>query len=160
MKCVSCGGKLTIRRGEHPYEALPGTVLRGVEIRRCAKCGETEIAIPRIAELNRVLATAVIEKTGRLAASEVRFLRKYLGWSGQDFARHFDVTPETVSRWEQGKKAMGPTADRLLRLCVAKLAPVESYTVEQLAHVRGDDAKPVRIAARPGREWTASAVAL
>lgn len=34
----------------------------------------------------------------RLGPAEIRFLRKYVGYSGKDFARFVGVTPETVSR--------------------------------------------------------------
>jgi hypothetical protein len=41
---------------------------------------------------------AVIAKRSRLTAAEVKFLRKYLGWSGADFARHMGVAPESTGR--------------------------------------------------------------
>jgi DNA-binding transcriptional regulator YiaG len=44
---------------------------------------------------------------------EVRFLRKSLGWSGSDFAKHMGVAEETVSRWENDAAPIGPQADRL-----------------------------------------------
>ena len=40
-----------------------------------------------VAELHRAIAIAVSQKTARLSGEEVRFLRKFLGWSGADFAR-------------------------------------------------------------------------
>ena len=62
------------------------------------KCGEHEVAIPRIEDLHRTIAQAVIAKRERLTPAEIRFLRKFLGWSGADFAAHVGTTPETVSR--------------------------------------------------------------
>jgi hypothetical protein len=46
----------------------------------------------------------VIHKPARLSGSEVRYLRKYLGWSGADFAGHVGVDPSTVSNWETDKE--------------------------------------------------------
>jgi DNA-binding transcriptional regulator YiaG len=65
--------------------------------------------------LNEVLAKAIAKKPHRLTPGEIRFLRKYLGWSGKDFAQFMGVTPETVSRWENGAGRIGETAERFLR---------------------------------------------
>ncbi|HXH83543.1 MAG TPA: type II TA system antitoxin MqsA family protein [Candidatus Tectomicrobia bacterium] len=149
MTCFECGGKMRTRRENYRYEAsgLPVT-LKHVEVSRCEACGEIEVAIPAIDMLHRVMAGALIRKRQRLAPAEIRFLRKYLGWSGADFAQHMGTTAETVSRWENGRKPMGPVADRLLRLMVAKRAPVSDYTVDVLAQIAADDkhaARPVRL---------------
>lgn len=139
MKCIECGTKMTVSKEDYPYQSLPGVVLKGVETRRCSKCGEHEIVIPRIEELHRLLASTLVHISGRLLPAEIRFLRKYLGWSGADFARHFGVTPEHVSRWEQGKKRMSPVAERLLRFCVASEVPVEDYGVDQLETISQEE---------------------
>ncbi len=139
MKCVACGNSMKKTRGDYAYASLPGIVLRDVEIYRCPQCGEEEVVIPRIEALNHTIASELVRKRGHLAPAEIRFLRKFLGWSGVDFARHFGVTPETVSRWESGKKQMGPVAERLLRLVVATQAPVEDYGVEDLGSVADED---------------------
>ena len=148
------------RRENHLYaeSGLPNVTLLDVEVRQCPRCGERAVAIPRIDELHRVLALAVIHKSARLAPQEVRFLRKYLGWSGSDFARHMGVAPETVSRWENGKEPMGPVADRLLRLMVAHGKPIEEYPLEALTGVAKDDAEPGRLEAFVhGSTWHAKA---
>ena len=125
------------RRENYRYDAsgLPYVTLEGVEVSRCQQCGETEVAIPAIEELHRAIGGALIRKRARLAPPEIKYLRKYLGWSGVDFARHMGTTPETVSRWEHGTAAMGAPAERLLRLMVATQAPVRDYPVAMLAQV-------------------------
>lgn len=138
MKCIACGHGMKKTRGDYAYTSLPGVTLSNVEIYRCPKCGEEEISIPHIEALNRTIASALVRKKGQLSPAEIRFLRKLLGWAGVDFAKHFGVTPETVSRWESGKKAMGPVAERFLRLCIATRAPVEDYELEELAAVDAD----------------------
>ena len=87
MKCLECGSTMTTKRENVQYNSLPGTVLAGVEVHRCPNCGEYEIAIPAIDELNKLLAMDVIRKKGRLDGGEIRFLRSYLGYSGVDFAK-------------------------------------------------------------------------
>ena len=86
-------------------------------------------------------------------------MRKYLGWSGADFAKHMGVTPESVSRWENEREQMGAVADRLLRLMVATKAPVSEYPLDALADLE-DEAAPLRLRVEPAKGgWRAEAVA-
>ena len=161
MKCDACGEPMTSARENYSYTAsgLPYVTLVGVEIRRCKACGEHEVVIPKIEQLHRAIAVAVVAKRPRLTAPEVRFLRKYLGWSGADFAKHMGVTAESVSRWENEREQMSPVADRLLRLMVMTRAPVSDYDLDSLA-VLEDEPAPVRLrveAAKGG--WRAESVA-
>lgn len=136
MKCVNCGHAMTTKRENVPYTALPGAVLVGVSVSRCPNCGEYEVAIPAIDELNRVLAGAVIRKRARLVGAEVRFLRSYLGYSGADFARLIGSDPATVSRWESDKQAIGHHTDLLLRAMVALDRKVDEYPIANFAEVQ------------------------
>jgi putative zinc finger/helix-turn-helix YgiT family protein len=131
MKCPECGGAVTQKTGSHPYigDELPNVMLVGVKIRTCTQCGAKSVGIPKLAQLHRALATAIAKSPHQLTPGEIRFLRKYLGWSGQDSARHFGVTPETVSRWENGAKPMGATAERFLRLAALTIDPVDEYPI-------------------------------
>lgn len=129
MKCPECGGNVTEETGEHPYigTELPDVVLTGVKIRKCKECGKVSVGIPQLARLHRALVESIAGSHHRLRPGEICFLRKYLGWSGQNFARHFGVTVETVSRWENGKQPMGGTAERLLRLLAMTADQAEGY---------------------------------
>lgn len=53
--------------------------------------------------------------------------------------------PETVSRWETGTAAMGVQADRLLRLMVAHLKPVQDYGADRIKITATVPAKPARL---------------
>jgi len=161
MTCMDCGGALKLTRAPYRYtdSGLPGVVLLGVEVRRCQKCGAAEVAIPRIEELHRLIAHALIRRPHRLGHAEIKYLRKWLGWSGVDFARHMGTTPETVSRWEQGRVSMSPPADRLLRLMVTTRAPIADYTLDALATIRETAPlrpAPLRLQWKRGR-WLAHA---
>jgi len=114
---------------------LPNITLVGIEVNRCPGCGEYEAVIPRIEQLHRVIAVAVARKAPRLSSNEISFLRKYLGWSGGDFAAHMGVAPETVSRWEHGAATMGPSAERLLRLAALTREPSSDYSLDVLKDV-------------------------
>jgi putative zinc finger/helix-turn-helix YgiT family protein len=147
VTCAVCGTPMKAKRENFRYDAvgLPGVTLKDVEVNRCPRCGDYEVAIPNIEELHRAIAHAVIAKRERLTPAEIRFLRKYLGWSGADFAAHIGSTPETVSRWEHGRAAMGVTADRLLRLMVASRQPAADYSLETLRIVARAQPKPIRL---------------
>ena len=134
----------TVRR--YDLGGLPHVELHGVEVSRCTACGKEEIAIPRIAQLHRVLAEVFVTQHRMLAAVEVRFLRKHVGLSGGDFAQRMGVARETVSRWETGASPMGAVADRLLRLLVVTHEPTESYAVDDLLRELNDTPAPEHLA--------------
>jgi len=137
-KCRTCHeGETKTTTENHLYveSGLPNVVLVGVDVRRCPKCGAFEVLLPRVAELHRVIAKAIIRKPARLSGAEVKFLRKHLGWSGADFAAHMGVDPTTVSAWENERKPFGTSSDRLLRLMVARQAPVEEYSLDELTKI-------------------------
>lgn len=136
-QCLECGAELQTQRENVPFRALPGVTLLGVPVHRCPECGDFEVEIPRLEDLHRAVAAAVVLKAERLTGAEVRFLRKYLGWSGADFAKVMGTKPETVSRWEAGKQQIGAQADRLLRMLVVHVRPVQDYSVDILANIAG-----------------------
>jgi putative zinc finger/helix-turn-helix YgiT family protein len=150
MKCVECGAEMTTHRENYKYGAcgLPGVTLVGVDVSRCRDCGEVEVAIPNIEGLHRVLAQEVARKRERLTPAEIRYLRKWLGLSGVDFAAHVGVTAETVSRWEQGATAMGGSAERLLRWFVFTREPVSEYPLNMLKDVAIAQPRPIKVGLR------------
>jgi putative zinc finger/helix-turn-helix YgiT family protein len=148
------------KRENYRYEAvgLPGITLQGVEVSRCVECGEYEVAIPRIEDLHRAIAGAVISKNDRLTPAEIRFLRKHLGWTGAEFAAHFGAARETVSRWENGSSPMGPTAERLLRMIVANPAAQTAQSLTFLRPAVKSTSKPFHIGLKVANgEWKAKA---
>jgi putative zinc finger/helix-turn-helix YgiT family protein len=161
MVCMVCGAEMKTGLENFRYEAcgLPGVTLIGVEVSRCTACGGYEVAIPQIDDLHKAIAHALIRKTGRLTSEEIRYLRKYLGWSGVDFAEHMGTTPATVSRWENGNKPIGPAADRLLRLMVVTRDPVSDYSLDRLTTIsRQPTTQPVRLGLEMDEEgWHAKA---
>lgn len=162
MKCDLCGAQMKSGRENYRYteSGLDTITLLNMEVRRCPECGEYEVDIPRLDELHRLIAQEVASKKARLTPQEIRLLRKYLGFSGVDFAATLDVTPETVSRWETGKKQMSPVAERALRLMVFVRDPVEEYPLEKLAEVAQGEAIPLRMKLRESRsKWKAEATA-
>jgi putative zinc finger/helix-turn-helix YgiT family protein len=159
MKCISCGRAMTTKRENVPYTALPGTVLVGVPVSRCARCGEYEVAIPAIDELNRVLADAVIRKRARLAGDEIRFLRSYLGYAAADFAKLIGSDRATVSRWESDKQPIGHHTDLLLRAMIMLDRKVDEYPIAAFAEVKAGTTERPRYAFKPSaKTWKPTAL--
>jgi putative zinc finger/helix-turn-helix YgiT family protein len=132
MKCLTCGKPMQSHKENYHYKesGLPNVVLVNVEVRTCANCGAREVVVPRLDELHRTIARTLVTKDAKLGAAQIRFLRKYLGWSSADFATYMAVQPETISRWEAGTQEMGAVSERLLRLLVANREPVMEYPVD------------------------------
>jgi putative zinc finger/helix-turn-helix YgiT family protein len=138
---------MTTARENFKYVAsgLPYITLVNVEVSRCSACGEFEVTIPYIEDLHRTIAYAVAAKKARLAPEEIRYLRKWLGWSQTDFAAHAGVDPATVSRWENDSVAMGGSAERLLRLLVTTREPVQKYSLDILKQIDDKKTPPIRL---------------
>ena len=155
MKCPTCRQQMETQRENHRYAecGLDNVFLDGIEIHSCP-CGERIVSIPKLAQLHELIAFAVATQAARLTGPEVRFLRKYLGWSGVQFAEVMGVDPTTVSRWETGTAPMGTGVERALRLAVVRLRPLEDYPTENLATISKDEAprETIRIAST-SRGW-------
>ena len=97
--------------------------------------------------LHEVIAQSVAKKTAKLTTAEIKFLRKYLGWSSKDFADAMGVTPTQVSRWESKTipKPMSSTAERLLRVLALEGNRVDRYPVREFGI---QDRAPVRLRMR------------
>lgn len=135
--CPICGGDLKEERQDRPYlkGAKLNVTLKDIQVFTCQSCEEEFDSIPRMEELHKTLAIEMATQPNRLTGPEIRFLRTHLGWSGKDFAKTLGVTAESVSRWENDKEKMGTTSERLLRVMVLRLKPVEEYPTEKIAEL-------------------------
>lgn len=154
MKCDNCGAKARGTRGNYAFTecGLPGVVLQDVEIVHCIACGERQVTIPRLNELMRTLAAAVICKPYPLNGKEVRFLRKFLHLTAGELSRLLKVGKTTVSKWENGHDVVGPQSDRLLRLVVAAkgkgLRRIMDQVVDAMSRIE-DVEKPFHLEVNP-----------
>lgn len=163
MRCPTCNkGELKTHREDYLYteSGLPDVVLVGLEVRRCARreCGAVMPVIPRLAGLHRALAFSLARQPQKLRGPEIRFLRKYLGWSGADTAQHLHVSAETVSRWENNQATMGSASELLLRLITLTQPPVENYQPDVLKQLKLDKKPrpPIRLSSE-GARWEPAA---
>lgn len=122
-KCSECGAEMEVRvstaKDPYPYKmsGLANVRLVGVKILICGACGDEAVQIPRVGELHRAIAHTIFHKPGLLSGDEVRFLRKNAGVMAKDFAASIGISPEHLSRIENGKTGnLGEAADKLARL--------------------------------------------
>jgi len=128
MKCDVCESDTVAHHSslEKPYHydlsGLDDVYLVGILVRECPKGHGDSPVIPRIEELHNKIAIWLIQKRGLLRGKEVRFLRKKIGFPGKKFAALLGVSPEHLSRVENGKrKTLGQSSDRVARLAVASV---------------------------------------
>jgi len=100
---------------ERAFFGLKNVILQGVEVVQCPQCGDEQIIIPRLDELMRTLAFAVISQPYRLQGEDVRFLRKYLKMTQAEFASYLEIDKTNLSKWENNDDRIGEQSDRLIR---------------------------------------------
>ncbi|MEK7408316.1 MAG: hypothetical protein AAB225_24860, partial [Acidobacteriota bacterium] len=117
-RCSACGARARIVRASYAFteSGIQRVVLQGIELIRCEKCGNEDPIIPRVNDLMRTLACAVVSKPYRLEGQDVRFLRKYVRMTGEEFARLLHVDRTTLSKWENDDDPVGEQSDRLIRM--------------------------------------------
>jgi len=149
-KCRSCGGVLEERVATRQYDesGLKGIVLVGIPVRKCAGCGEETFGIPRMSELHRLIALTLVRKPSGLTGTELRFLRKHLGYSGVDLAERLDVTSEHLSRWENDAAPMSAMAERLIRLMVVHNDRAAEYSLDDLKETPKGKPVPLKLKVR------------
>jgi YgiT-type zinc finger domain-containing protein len=105
-RCVQCRSdqleitstELTARVGTHRFAGTaPAT--------RCAQCGETYVPVEVGERFEREVARVLAEH-GVADPDVFRFTRRVIGLRAVDLAVLLGVTPETLSRWENGRSAI------------------------------------------------------
>ncbi len=116
--CSFCGGDIKVIK-DKPYhydECGLDVTLCGVTQYECTECEETYVSLPNIQQLHRIIGAHICEKgKALLQPEEIRFLRKDLHMRAKQMARVLGTTPQALSRWENGRKPIGETHDRLFR---------------------------------------------
>ena len=116
-ECSSCSAPATLARGDYQFTncGLKNVLLIGVELIKCSNCGNIDPVISNMRDLMQSLALAVVKKPWKLSGDEIRYLRKYLRMTAEEFSRHVGVDKTTISKWENDKDLVGESSDRLIR---------------------------------------------
>lgn len=90
----------------HAYvREVDGRIFKAeLEARRCAKCGEELVLREALLAADRALTAALA--SGPVGPEGFQWLRRAAGLAAQDLAGLMDLTPGTVSRWENSKKPL------------------------------------------------------
>ncbi|MFZ0819853.1 MAG: YgiT-type zinc finger protein [Candidatus Acidiferrales bacterium] len=131
--CSNCGKPARKTRGNYLFRecGLNNIVLKDIEIMKCDSCGNEDPIIARITMVMRTIALALANKPFALCGEEIRYLRKYLGMSGDTFSSFLHTDKSVLSRWENNREPVGPKSDRLIRLVVLGLGAGLRQEVEQ-----------------------------
>jgi putative zinc finger/helix-turn-helix YgiT family protein len=138
--CPNCNASLrrkTIERTRHvaghAFKAsLPALV--------CASCGETYFADEDVASFDLHVA-ATLARAGITDAEALKFMRRATGLNGKEFADLLAVRPETVSRWEQGRRPIDRSTYAIIHQLVFDRLRGTSATADWLRSLR----KPKRL---------------
>lgn len=122
--CTECGQPLRLIQKEHRFteSGLNNVVLKNIEVLVCDRCKTETPRLPRLNDLMRTIALALITKPYKLEGQDIRFLRKFLGLSSEAFAAILDVDKSHLSRVENGAMPVSAATDRLVRLVALGLA--------------------------------------
>lgn len=103
-KCVECGSE-RFKAGEVEHEAVvDGRTYRAkVPAELCVKCGEDYTTAADLGRFELAVARQLADR-GPIGGEGLRFMRGVLGLQAQDFAETLGVTPEHLSRWENGRR--------------------------------------------------------
>lgn len=134
MECSNCGSTAKVSRGSYRFKecGLKNVVLVGIDLIRCAECGNVDPIIPHTNELMGVLAVAVVSQPYRLSGEDIRFLRKFIGKSGKEFCDLLHVDKSTLSKWENNEDPIGASNDRLVRAIALALGDGLKERLEQV----------------------------
>ena len=134
-ECANCGQPVTPERRNYRYteSGLSNVVLQGVEAAECPACGHCDVTIPHLAKIHRAIALALAESPVRLTGAQLRFLRKYVGYTGEQLAKYLHTDKTKISKWECGEDPIGPSNDRLIRLLVGALDEDLSSKISSIA---------------------------
>jgi putative zinc finger/helix-turn-helix YgiT family protein len=133
-QCSDCGKEARVERGTYRFResGLDNVVLKGIEIVKCPACGSEEPIIPNLDGLLRVIAVAIVTNKLPLSGPEVRYLRKYLDMSAEQFARILHTDKSTLSKWETGAVNIGSKSDLLIRAVALNLGRGLRDNAEQI----------------------------
>lgn len=120
MKCIECGHQTDSQVEARELDlGLPyHVVVQDSPVEVCPNCGERYEGIAAPEQTLQSIGRWIAERPGRLHSSEVRFLRNAMAWSQEQLGMRLGVAPETVSRWENGRKPVGYQSELALRFLI------------------------------------------
>lgn len=136
MLCPCCDSKKPMKSETviHRFKesGLDNVILNGVKHFRCLKCGEVLFDYGDINQLNRLIADTLLRKKEILSGNEIRFLRTYIGYSGEMFARIIGIDKTSLSRLENGRAKISSQVNMSVRFAVGGKLADRDYDLHDL----------------------------
>jgi putative zinc finger/helix-turn-helix YgiT family protein len=157
MECAECEypHELKGKRIVHKYKesGLEYITLAGITEYKCPQCGAVYLQIPKLKQLHSLIADMIMRKEATLTGKEVRFLRKQLGYSTEQFGKLLSYDPKTLSRIENGAQKISGTFDRLVRMAYASGRRDLNYNLHDFLMGNGIRYKRLELAFQRGEDW-------
>lgn len=133
MRC-GCGEQATVSCGDYLFveSGLTNVTLHGVKLLKCDQCGSSTPVLSKINNLMQVIAAALVLKPSQLTGKEIRFVRKYIGLTGEQFGKKMGLTKHHISRIETEKYPVGAQTDRLIRFLAISASSKLKNELERL----------------------------
>lgn len=153
-KCKECGWQLykesPLPEFHDDKMGIAIVVKNAIQQKVCTNCGAVlGHTIPNLDGLVAAVAITRIKMPDSLVGSELRFLRKALGWKAKELAEKLRMTPETVSRWENSPHPIDGKVEPLVRLYVFNLlkhrAPKIPCTAQEIVDLKVRPFRPVQL---------------
>ncbi len=146
--CYSCDSKKKLKKIKatikYDFGGAPFVTLKDIPQLKCDDCGETFTEIPKISSLHKMIAElTAIHQPGLLSGDQIRFIRKYLGHSTEDYADIIKMNPKTLSRIENDKQKHSESIDKTIRTHALIKAPDRNYE-EIINFIRNEPESPMR----------------
>lgn len=137
MKCPSCDSKKNMKCEliVHRFKesGLDNIILDGVKQFRCNQCGDVFYDYGDVNQLNRLIADTLLRKKDHLSGQEIRFLRTYIGYSSEMFARIIGLSDKTsLSRIENSRGKISSQVNMAVRFAVAGKLADRDYDLHDL----------------------------
>lgn len=109
-ECPKCRGERLEKGPQRTSRKLFGrTYTAALPGSRCVDCGETYVNAMVLLRFELAIA-AHVARNGPVSGESLSWMRRALGLTGEQLAEMLDVRPETLSRWENGKRAVDRNA--------------------------------------------------
>lgn len=140
-RCAICKAKAVRVTAPDTLDVGEQTFRADVPAWKCTSCGEVFYPSESVRSFEFSVAD-VLAQSGASSGEAFRFMRKVLGLRANELADLLGVVPDTISRWEKGKRPVDRGAMLTLGSLVDDQFRGRSTTLERLTALQ----KPARAA--------------
>jgi putative zinc finger/helix-turn-helix YgiT family protein len=144
-RCPNCGAaRIESRMMKRTRHVAGHEFAADLPARVCAECGTSYFDDPVVGQFDALVAAKLAE-AGVTEPAALQFMRKVTGLQGKEFAELLAVRPETVSRWEQGKRPIDRATYAIIRQLVYDRARGATATADYLRSLHKPKRLPKRV---------------